>query len=102
EARLGRARGIMRGLATRAQREPKRVVFPEGEDPKIIRAAQILADDGSAHPILLGRKERVRATAEELGISLDLIQVEEPGTSANRERYAQYLWQKRQRKGLSL
>ncbi len=102
EARLGRARGIMRGLATRAQREPKRVVFPEGEDPKIIRAAQILADDGIAIPILLGRKDRVRATAEELGISLDLIHVEEPGTSVNRERYAQYLWQKRQRKGLSL
>lgn len=102
EARLGRARGIMRGLATRAQREPKRVVFPEGEDPKIIRAAQILSDDGIAVPILLGRKDRVRATAEELGISLDLIQVEEPGTSANRERYAQFLWQKRQRKGLSL
>lgn len=102
EARLGRARGIMRGLATRAQREPKRVVFPEGEDPKIIRAAQILADDGIAQPILLGRKERVRATAEELGISLDLIQVEEPASSPNRDRYAQYLWQKRQRKGLSL
>ncbi|WKW12711.1 NADP-dependent malic enzyme [Pseudogemmatithrix spongiicola] len=102
EARLGRARGIMRGLATRAQREPKRVVFPEGEDPKIIRAAQILADDGIATPILLGRKDRVRATAEDLGISLDMIHVEEPGTSANRERYAQYLWQKRQRKGLSL
>lgn len=102
EARLGRARGMMRGLATRAQREPKRVVFPEGEDPKIIRAAQILADDGIAIPILLGRKDRVRATAEELGISLDTIHVEEPGTSKHRERYAQYLWQKRQRKGLSL
>jgi len=102
EARLGRARGIMRGLVSRAQREPKRVVFPEGEDPKIIRAAQILADDGIAIPILLGRKDRVRAAAEDLNISLDTIHVEEPGTSANRERYAQYLWQKRQRKGLSL
>ena len=102
EARLGRARGIMRGLATRAQREPRRVAFPEGEDPKIIRAARILADDGIAHPILLGRKDRVRGTADELGIALDGIQVEEPMTSAQRDRYAQYLWQKRQRKGLSL
>jgi len=102
EARLGRARGIMRGLATRAQREPKRVVFPEGEDPKIIRAARILADDGIAVPILLGRKERIRDAAEDLNIALDGIQVEEPTTSANRDRYAQHLWQKRQRKGLSL
>ncbi len=102
ENRLGRARGVMRGLVTRASREPKRVVFPEGEDPKIIRAARILSDDGIAHPILLGRKDRVTATAEELGVSLDSIQVEEPGLSAQRERYADYLWQRRQRKGLSL
>jgi malate dehydrogenase (oxaloacetate-decarboxylating)(NADP+) len=102
ESRLGRARGLMRGLAARAAREPKRVVFPEGEDPKVLRAAQILVDEGIAIPILLGRRERVRASAEELGISLDGITVEEPVVSLNRERYAQHLWQRRQRKGLSL
>jgi malate dehydrogenase (oxaloacetate-decarboxylating)(NADP+) len=102
ETRLGRARGVMRGLASRASQDPKRVVFPEGEDPKVLRAAQILVDEGIAIPILLGRRERVRATAEELGIALEGITVEEPGVSAHRERYAQYLWQRRQRKGLSL
>ncbi len=102
EARLGRARGIMRGLASRASREPKRVVFPEGEDPKVLRAAQILSDDGIAIPILLGRKDRVFATAEDLGIDLTGITIIEPGASPMRERYAQYLWQRRQRKGLSL
>ncbi len=102
EARLGRARGLMRGLAARAARDPKRVVFPEGEDPKIMRAAQVLVDEGIAHPILLGRLERVRAIADDNGISLDHIHVEEPGASAHRERYAEYLWQRRQRKGLSL
>jgi malate dehydrogenase (oxaloacetate-decarboxylating)(NADP+) len=102
EARLGRARGIMRGLAARASRDPKRVVFPEGEDPKVLRAAQILHDEGIAVPILLGRRDRVRATADELGIDLGGITVEEPGTSTRRDRYAQYLWQRRQRKGLSL
>ncbi len=102
ETRLGRARGVMRGLASRASQDPKRVVFPEGEDPKVLRAAQILVDEGIAVPILLGRRERVRATAEELGIALEGITVEEPGVSANRDRYAQYLWRRRQRKGLSL
>jgi len=102
EARLGRARGLMRGLAARAARDPKRVVFPEGEDPKIMRAAQILVDEGIAIPILLGRKDRVRAMAEELGIDLDGITIEEPGLSPERDRYAQHLWQRRQRKGLSL
>ena len=102
EARLGRARGIMRGLISRAQHDPKRVVFPEGEDPKILRAAQRLVDEAIAHPILLGRLERVRQTAEELGIPLDGITLIEPATAPQRDRYAQLLWQKRQRKGLSL
>jgi malate dehydrogenase (oxaloacetate-decarboxylating)(NADP+) len=102
ESRLGRARGLMRGLAGRASMAPKRVVFPEGEDPKVLRAAQILVAEGIAHPILLGRQDKVRATAEELGISLDGVHIEEPGNSAHREKYAQYLWERRQRKGLSL
>ena len=102
EARLGRARGIMRGLITRAQHDPKRIVFPEGEDPKILRAAQILVDDAIAHPILLGRLDRVNAMAAELGIPLEGITIVEPGTSPERERYAKHLWQRRQRKGLSL
>lgn len=102
EARLGRARGVMRGLAARASNAPKRVVLPEGEDPKIIRAAQQMYDEGIAHPILLGRRDRIRATAEEMGVELDGIAVEEPASSAQRDRYAQHLWQRRQRKGMSL
>ena len=102
EARLGRARGIMRGLIARAQQDPKRIVFPEGEDPKVLRAAQILVDEAIAHPILLGRRDRVRQTAEELGISLEGITLIEPAAASQRDRYAQLLWQRRQRKGLSL
>ena len=61
EARLGRARGIMRGIINRASATPKRIVFPEGEEPKIIRAAQIVVDEGIAHPILLGNRDDDRA-----------------------------------------
>ena len=60
DERLGRASGIMRGLLHRAQRDPKRIVFPEGEEPKIIRAAQLLVDDGIAYPTLLGNPETIR------------------------------------------
>jgi malate dehydrogenase (oxaloacetate-decarboxylating)(NADP+) len=102
EARLGRARGLMRGLISRAQTDPKRVVFPEGEDPKILRAAQILVDEAIAQPILLGRVDRVRALADELAVPLNGITVIEPAASKDRERYAQVLWQRRQRKGMSL
>ncbi|MBX9928838.1 MAG: NADP-dependent malic enzyme [Gemmatimonadaceae bacterium] len=102
EGRLGRLRGVMRGLINRAHHDPKRVVFPEGEDPKVIRAAAASVEEGFAHPILLGRADRIRATAEELSVSLEGIHIEEPGNSPHRDRYAQYLWQRRQRKGLSL
>ena len=102
EARQGRARGIMRGLISRAQQDPRRVVFPEGEDPKILRAAQILVDEQIAQPILLGRLDKVRQIADEMSIPLDGIVLEEPGASKRRDRYAQLLWQKRQRKGMSL
>src|SRR2546426_10721947 len=55
DARLGRAREVMRGLSTRVQQqETQRIVFPEGEDPRILKAARILADEGIAAPILLG------------------------------------------------
>src|ERR671923_363006 len=73
EARLGRARGIMRGIILRAQHAPKRVVFPEGEEPKVIRAARILVDEGIAHPVLLGNRVIIEHLSRELGISLEDI-----------------------------
>ncbi|HEX6600142.1 MAG TPA: NADP-dependent malic enzyme [Gemmatimonadaceae bacterium] len=102
ELRLGRARGIIRGLINRAQRAPKRIVFPEGEEPKIMRAAHILVDDGIASPILLGNRERIEAIAAENRIPLDEIDIEDPAESERREDYAHFMWQLRQRKGLSL
>ena len=101
EARLGRARGIMRGIINRAVRDPKRVVFPEGEEPKIIRAARVIVDEGIASPILLGQRDTIQRLAEENHISLRDIQIEDPAKSDKRDKYADYLWQRRQRKGLS-
>jgi malate dehydrogenase (oxaloacetate-decarboxylating)(NADP+) len=101
EARLGRARGIMRGIINRAVRDPKRVVFPEGEEPKIIRAARMIADEGIASPILLGQRSTIERIAEENHISLRDLVIEDPAKSDKRDKYADYLWQRRQRKGLS-
>ncbi len=101
EARLGRARGIMRGIINRAVRDPKRVVFPEGEEPKIIRAARMIADEGIALPILLGQRATIERIAEENHIALRDIVIEDPAKSDKRDKYADYLWQRRQRKGLS-
>jgi malate dehydrogenase (oxaloacetate-decarboxylating)(NADP+) len=101
EARLGRARGIMRGIINRAVRDPKRVVFPDGEEPKIIRAAQLLVEEAIAQPILLGDRKTIEAHAADVGISLEEIVIEDPATSPRREEYALQLWKLRQRKGLS-
>jgi malate dehydrogenase (oxaloacetate-decarboxylating)(NADP+) len=102
EARLGRARGIMRGVINRAINDPRSVVFPEGEEPKIMRAASICVDEGIARPILLGNPETIKQRAATLGISLEEIWIEDPATSSNREAYAQFLWKTRQRKGMSI
>ena len=101
EARLGRARGIMRGIINRAVRDPKRIVFPEGEEPKIMRAARMIVDEGIGSPILLGQRANIERLAAEGHISLRDILIEDPGTSEKRDKYADYLWKRRQRKGLS-
>src|SRR5215210_5559361 len=101
EARLGRARGLIRGIINRAVRDPKRIVFPEGEEPKILRAARIIVDDGIGHPVLLGNREVIERNAAAAGISLEDLHIDDPSTSPHRERYAEFLWQRRQRKGMS-
>ena len=102
EGRLGQSRTIMRGLQMRAHRDPRRVVFPEGEDPKIIHAARILAEEGIAKPILLGRPAQMEQAQKDLGMSLNGdILVIDPNSSPERERYAEALWERRQRRGLS-
>jgi malate dehydrogenase (oxaloacetate-decarboxylating)(NADP+) len=102
EARLGRARQVMRGLMTRAQQDPQRIVFPEGEEPRVLRAARILADEGIAHPILLGDPDVIRRQADDAAVTLEDIELANPRTAADREAMAQELWQRRQRRGITL
>jgi malate dehydrogenase (oxaloacetate-decarboxylating)(NADP+) len=102
ESRLGRARGVMRGIINRAVSDPKRLVFAEGEEPKIVRAARICADEGIAHPVLLGNAEAIQRAAADYAIPLHEIEIVDILTSPDREKYARYLWERRQRKGLSL
>ena len=101
ETRLGRARGLIRGIINRAVRDPRRIVFPEGEEPKILRAARIIVDDGIGYPILLGNRRVIEQNAAAAVISLEDIVIEDPSTSPHRERYAEFLWERRQRKGMS-
>jgi malate dehydrogenase (oxaloacetate-decarboxylating)(NADP+) len=102
ESRLGRARGIMRGIMSRAMQNPKRVVFPEGEEPKIVEAARILLDEGIAQPVLLGDPAVIEQVAVRAGVSLEELEIVNPYCSPRREEYAEFLFARRQRKGMSL
>jgi malate dehydrogenase (oxaloacetate-decarboxylating)(NADP+) len=65
---------LMRPVFEAASRDPKRIVFAEGEDERVLRAAQTLVDDDIAQPILLGRREVIAAKAREMGLRLKLDQ----------------------------
>jgi malate dehydrogenase (oxaloacetate-decarboxylating)(NADP+) len=103
EARLGRRREVMRDIMLKARRDPKRVVFPEGEHERIIRAAVQSAEEGIARPILLGRIDRIRERAHALHADLSGVEIVGHWTDeARKERYAQRLYGARQRKGVTL
>ncbi len=102
DARLGRAREVMRGLSTRAQQDSKRIAFPEGEDPRVIRAARILADEGTAHAILLGDPDAIRRQADDAGVTLEDIELLNQREAPDHEEFAQALWTERQRRGITL
>jgi len=102
EARLGRAREVMRGLTARAQEDPQRIVFPEGDNPRIIRAARVLADEGSAVPVLLGDRAAIRREAEDAGVTLEEIEIVDPAQAADAEGLARAYWERRQRRGVTL
>ena len=61
--RLGLDNQLMRVLGSKARSDPRRLVFAEADNIKILKVAQILFDEGVAYPILLGNKERIRSTA---------------------------------------
>jgi malate dehydrogenase (oxaloacetate-decarboxylating)(NADP+) len=102
EARLVPDRHVMRGLITRAQQDPPSIVFPEGDDPRILRAARIVADEGIARPILLGDLDAIRHQADDASLSLEDIELLDPHTAADREQFAEELWHRRQRRGMTL
>ncbi len=101
ERRLGKAHEVMRVMIHKARRQPKRVVFPEGEEPKILRACQILIDEKIAEPILLGAEDKIRGLLDGLGLHLNGVQIVNPGSSPRLAAYAEEMYSLRQRKGIT-
>jgi len=101
ESRLGKDWALMRTIFNKARSAPKRIVFAEGEEAKIIRAAAEIQDQGIGEPILLGREDVILNTVAELGLDYR-PKVVDPRESQRAESYAKVLFKRRQRKGITL
>ncbi len=99
EARLGKSREVMRFFIHKAQAAPKRIVFPEGEEEHILRAAQILVDEKIARPILLGNKDVLDRKIREMGLDLAGVEIINPPDSGRFEEYVADFHEARHRKG---
>jgi malate dehydrogenase (oxaloacetate-decarboxylating)(NADP+) len=101
--RLGMDDALLRAISNKAKLDPKRVVFAEADNYKILKAAQIVKDDGVATPILLGDKHKILELIEANELDMEGVIIIDPAEeTAKIELYADYLYQKRQRKGITL
>ncbi len=102
ETLISRRFELMRAIVDRARSQPRRVVFPEGEHEKILRAAKILVDRGIAHPVLLARREMIADTLRELDLPEDRLTIIHNQSSEKLADYARELHQRRRRDGVTL
>ena len=104
--RLGLDNKLMRNIAERALKDPKRVVFTEADNFKILKAAQTATDDGIITPILLGDKVEIQSMIEEFGLDFGPdVQIIDPRTNemlATRKEYGAKFFDKRKRKGITM
>ncbi len=102
--RLGIDNQLLRIIGNKARREPKRVVFAEAENHKILKTAQLVQEEGVAYPILLGDEIKIKKIALENGIELEGIPIIDPKSDemeSKRAEYGELFFKKRQRKGFN-
>ena len=102
--RLGIDNQLMRAIGSKARKDPRRVVFADAENVKVIKAAQLAYEEGVAYPILLGDVKNIQQIADANGIDLDGIPVIDPKSKEQehqREEFGRQFFMKRQRKGLN-
>ncbi|MDQ7817196.1 MAG: phosphate acetyltransferase [Melioribacteraceae bacterium] len=102
QERLGFSSEIVRVMVHKAQKSPRKIVYPEGEEEKIIRAAHNVFEENIGLPILLGREEVIASKISELGYDVKNFQIKDCENSPKVELYAQEFYKLRQRKGITL
>jgi len=103
--RLGLDNQVMRVLGSKSRRDPRRIVFAEADNVKILKAAQIVIDEGIGYPILLGDEAKIRSIANTNGIDLEGLPIFDPRSDAMEEKRNQYgdlFFRKRGRKGFNI
>jgi malate dehydrogenase (oxaloacetate-decarboxylating)(NADP+) len=103
--RLGLSNPIIRQLKTRSKRYPKRVVFAEAENYKMLKAAEIVINEKLAIPILLGNKKVIKGLIKANELELGDVEIIDPKSKSEKERrkqFAEIYWKKRQRKGVTM
>ncbi len=103
QRRIGIDQKLMSQVISKAKKQPKRVVFAEAEDQKILKAAQTIQDEQIAVPILLGNRDKVRSLMEEHHLELSNCTIIDPytATAEKLNSYGDHLYQKRKRKGMT-
>src|SRR6187399_760991 len=102
--RLGLDNQVLRVIGTKARRNPKRIVFAEADNLKILKAAQIVYDEGVGYPILLGDENKIKLIAAEGGVDIEGLPILDPRSEATEEKrklYAEIFFHKRGRKGFN-
>jgi malate dehydrogenase (oxaloacetate-decarboxylating)(NADP+) len=102
ERLLGRSRGLMRSIINRARRTPKRIVYAEGENERIIRATVMVREERLAKPILLGRTSQIKATCERLSLDLGQTEIVDIEHDARLDSYVDEYYKLRHRKGITI
>jgi malate dehydrogenase (oxaloacetate-decarboxylating)(NADP+) len=103
ESMLGRSRGLMHDIYGQARKSPKRIVFPEGDQEKIVRAAKILIDERIAHPILLGRRDEIVPLLQKYNIDESkIVTIDIFNCDEKYEQYARHFHELRKRHGITL
>ncbi len=102
EGRLGVSRKFMRVMINKAKEHPKRIVYPEGEVPAVLKACEMILDEGIAHPILLGDEKIIHQQIEEMHLPLHGgVEIINPATSPKLPQYIEKFYELRKRKGLT-
>jgi len=101
--RMGRDEKLVRMMQNRAKANPKRITLGNAEEYNVLKAAQILYEEGIAYPSLLGDKKYVKEQMERFGINIDvpIIDPSDDDQKENRKKYRETLWKLRQRKGVN-